>query len=167
MKVPVILEPEHREWIERQDFGLSEWIRDRLDDEVEREPVPESEPETEGHPSPTGEREEPKSEEGRNGSSPDDRLCSVCGERKATMELTGEEGTSHLCDECAREISGEAPREKNRGDVSGSGHICERCKREFGVEREAVKKVSLDSDEERWLCEACLQEAGVRQARRY
>lgn len=142
--MPVTLKPKHKQWVENQGFGLSEWIRNRIDEEIEKETHVEGEHHDKKVSAPPEEEKEDKEKE--EGSRPD-RICDVCGEREGAMEVTKNGETSYICKECME---------------SSSNPTCEMCEM-----NEAVERVPMGPGRDKmWLCETCMQEEGFRQARK-
>lgn len=175
VKIRMLLKPEQLEWVKDQDFGLSEWVRNRIDCEMGKETGNKGERVEEGGSSPSGGENGAEREKDR--SALPKQTCDACGRNPCVTEVTKDGEATKLCEECLQDKHDELSQEqrknkqKSREEKAGSSenpkHLCERCKQEFGVEREAAEKVSLDGKGKRWLCEECLQELGLRQARRY
>lgn len=165
VKVSVILRPEHKKWVEKQDFGLSEWIRNRIDGEIGEKTNSEEKPDKEREPTPPGKKEKMEGREEKDSSLPSDHLCSVCGEKEATTKIMRNGNASYLCEDCMREVSNEPSQEKNQGGDSDptSNPTCEMCEM-----NEAVEQVPMGPGRDKmWLCETCMQEEGFRQTRRH
>lgn len=137
VKVSLSLKPKHKQWMEEQDFGLSEWVQSHIDEEIEGETHTESE-------SREGKKLSPPEE----GSSPSTPLCDVCGEREGTMEIKRNGEKSYMCEECMEE---------------SSNPTCEMCEMTEAVKQVPMGS----GRDKMWLCDTCMQEEGFRQVRKH
>lgn len=149
-KLSVILKPEHVEWVEEQDLGLSEWVRNAISEEIKKDDNAEPE------------EKDVSDEEKSSGS----EMCDVCGENPATEEDIDEGEVTKLCKECFEKRFDESPPrkgEQSSDSNSDSNQPCAIC----GEVKDSVKEVPMGPGRgKKPLCRICAQEEGFRLDRR-
>lgn len=162
VKVSVTLKPKHKQWIKDQDFGLSEWVRNHIDEEIKEETDAGGKSDEEKNSGSSEEKKKAKREGVENNSLPADHTCSICGEEKATTKVVRNGKPSYLCSSCMEKMSGEsAKKEKKRSgnSDSDSNQPCAVC----GEVKDSVKEVPMGPGRgKKPLCRICGQEMGLR-----